>query len=103
MELDRQRFDCDPSFAQLFVSRSSRLCKYVKGVVGDGLGSCSRSFTTFNELIHQIETFMSGVGTNRTFARSQHVDFYRFAREFHDRLQWGTGKLSALLVWKSEC
>jgi hypothetical protein len=38
MELDRKRYESDPHFSQLFVSRSKRLCRYVKMNFGDGIG-----------------------------------------------------------------
>ena len=102
MELDRQQFDCDPSFTQLFVSRSSRLCKYVNEVVGAGSEGCCRSFTTFKELTHQIESLL-GVEKNKSFIKSHHVDFYRFEREFYNVTRRPNEGLSALLVWKSKC
>ena len=103
MELDRRRFDCDPSFTQLFVSRSSRLCKYVNEIVGDGSGRFSDSFTTFNVLIYQIESLLSRGENHLRFIRSRCVDFYRFSRDFYNQESTTNAKLNALLVWKSEC
>lgn len=104
MELDRQRYQHDPSFTQLFTSRSARLCKYVKEVVGAD-SSGSQCFSTFRELLYQLESSLPRMdkSNQRFFSPSHHVDFYRFEREFyHQQSNSVKGMLGALLVWKSE-
>ena len=101
MELDRLRFQHDPSFTQLFVSRSSRLCKYVKEVVGSGSTSSMQSFMTFKELLYSLDSSLPRVEDEKRFSSSQHVDYHRFARDFYEP-HCSKMKLSALLVWKSK-
>eukprot|EP00956_Cyclotella_meneghiniana_P013913 scaffold20482_cov23-Cyclotella_meneghiniana.AAC.4 len=79
MELDRLRFQHDPSFKQLFVSRSSRLCRYVKEVVGTGSTSSIQSFMTFKELLYSLDSSLPRIEDEKIFSLSQHVDYYRFA------------------------
>lgn len=103
MELDRQRSNYDPMFNQLFVSRSFRLCKYVKEVVGAVSTKNNQSFVTFKELIHHIESVLPGGGSGgRSFSPSQYVDFFRFAQEFYNMKSQPSETLGALLVWKSK-
>lgn len=105
MELDRQRFHHDPSFTQLFVSRSARLCKYVKEVVGAGSSNSCQTFHVFRELLYRLESTLPRMDKDnqRYFIPSQHVDFYRFEREFYNKqLRSVKGMLGALLVWKSK-
>lgn len=100
IEYDRQRFGQDPTFSQLFVSRSSRLCKYVQEAAGV-TANAKESFLTFKELIYQLDTTLPQLENKRHFAPSQRIDFYRFQREFYTN-QRSKGQLSALVVWKSE-
>lgn len=102
MDLDRQRYHRDPTFTQLFVSRSARLCKYVREVVGAGFSTSFQSFTTFRELLYQLESSLPQIdeGSQRSFRPNQRVDFYRFEREFYNESR--TKQINALLVWKSE-
>ena len=100
MEFDRQRFGHDSTFSQLFVSRSSRLCKYVKEAVC--LQAIERqNFMTFLQLTCQLESSLSQVEAKQQFVPSQHVNFYRFQREFYDEKSMKV-KGGSLLVWKSE-
>jgi hypothetical protein len=101
MEFDRQRFQHNPSFTQLFVSRSARLCKYVKEVVGVNSDRGGQSFLTFRELLYQLETTLPRSDKRMTFNPSARVDYYRFAREFYNKLE-SSKSLGALLVWKSK-
>lgn len=81
----------DKTFAQLFVSRSDRLCHYAETAVG----SKNCSFTTFNALLSTLE---SAVPTQSRFRSNQRVDFARFKREFYRNSKlWGG--VDALVVW----
>ncbi|KAL7550282.1 hypothetical protein ACHAWF_013521 [Thalassiosira exigua] len=96
------RFGQDPSFSQLFVSRSSKLCRYVK----EAAGGCAEQkdqqlFMTFQDLITRLDTSLPKLESNRRFARSGRVDFYRFEREFYHGKRSNRGKPNALVVWKS--
>lgn len=90
-------FDChlsggDHAFTQLFVSRSDRLCRFVKKAVGSE-HNCS--FTTFNALLLQLESDSS---TKVNFPTSKRVDFERFKREFYRESKlWGD--VDALVAW----
>jgi hypothetical protein len=93
IEHDRQLGN-DPSFSQLFVARSVRLCRYVEGAVGDDNRS---SFLTYERLLYSIESTLPAAGQRRTFHPSQKMDFNRF-KEFHGNSPL-KGKVSALILW----
>ena len=79
IEFDRQSGAArDPSFTQLFVARSVRLCRYVEGAVGEDNRT---SFLTYGRLLNDIE---STLGQTRNFNPSQRIDFGRFKRDFHN-------------------
>ena len=96
IEYDRQRLGHKPNFSQLFVSRSTRLCIYVEGAIGRNAIS---TFTTFEKLVHQIDSSLSE-GNRTSFAPRNHVDFSRFRRDFYDEYD-PQEKVSALIVWKA--
>ena len=97
IEFDRQRLGHKPNFSQLFVARSSRLCRYVEGAVGGN--ASSTTFATFEKLLNQLESSLSQ-RSKYSFNHSQRVDFHRFNKDFYPEciLQ---EKASALEVWKS--
>jgi len=94
IEFDRQRLGHKPNFSQLFVSRSSQLCRYVKDAVGSNEGS---SFTTFNKLVGNLLELQI---VNGSFHPRQHVDFARFNQDFYT-VRYPQENISALIVWKA--
>lgn len=98
IEYDRQRYGQDPTFSQLFVARSKRLCKYVSETAGMHEHS---SFQTFEEMIRDIDAAMPQLdGNDRRFLPSLRIDFQRFRQEFHDNYAAHEAKeVSALIVW----
>ena len=101
MEHDRQKYGLDPTFSQLFVARSKRLCRYVSETVG---AHDQSTFQTFEELIYKIDTTLPRLEkNNRHFYPSQRVDFQRFKQEFHAaQTSKDKGKketISAMIVW----
>jgi hypothetical protein len=101
MEFDRQRFQHDKNFTQLFVLRSARLFKYVKEVVGANSDRDGQSFLTFRELLYQLESSLPRSDKGMVFNSSARVDYYRFASEFYNELE-SSKSIAALLVWKSK-
>ena len=100
MECDRHQYGQDPTFTQLFIARSKRLCRYVSETVGKYEQS---SFQTFEELMRDIDTSLSPLedGHERHFLPSQRLDFQRFRQEFHDHYNsvHFIKEVSALIVW----
>ena len=96
MECDRNRLGKRDDFSQLFVSRSSQLCRYVKDAVGDDQRT---SFTTFDKLVHQIESSLSEF-TNQSFPKGRYVDYSHFKNKFYT-VCYPQDEISALIVWKS--
>eukprot|EP00986_Skeletonema_menzelii_P020165 scaffold30419_cov154-Skeletonema_menzelii.AAC.1 len=95
LEFDRQsRAAQDPTFTQLFVARSVRLCRYVEGAVGEDNRT---SFLTYATLLNDIESSLPGQKT-RNFNPSQRIDFGRFKRDFHYNSPFNE-KVSALISW----
>ena len=97
IEYDRQRLGHKPNFTQLFIARSSRLCRYVKDTVGD---SEQITFTTFDKLLHQLDSSLFKEEGKTSFSPRQHVDFARFKKDFYAECK-SQDKISALIVWKS--
>jgi hypothetical protein len=99
IEYDRQIFGHNVNFSQLFVARSSRLCKYVEGAVGTNKNT---SFITFNELLRDLTQVESKLyqGNKSTFSQVKHVDFARFKTLFYPQCNQRE-KASALMVWKA--
>ena len=101
MEYERQTYGRDPSFSQLFVARSKRLCRYVSGVVGPSNAS---SFCTFEEVLRELETSLPVAEgkSGRTFLPSQKIDFNRFRHEFYRTDSPQKRKVGALIAWTGE-
>ena len=94
IEFDRQsQTGKDPSFTQLFVARSVRLCRYVEGAVGEDARS---SFSTYERLLNDIESTLPG--DSRNFNPSQKMDFGRFKRDFRSQSS-SNEKVSPLISW----
>ena len=93
MEYDRQKYGQDPTFSQLFVARSKRLCRYVS----KALGICDHnSFRTFEELMLEIEAALPQLeGNNRHFFPSQRIDFQRFIHSNKKQEK----NVDALITW----
>lgn len=96
IEYDRQRMGDRSDFSQLFVSRSSQLCRYVKDAVG---GAEGMSFTTFDKLVGQLFVSLSDV-VNTKYQPRYHVSFRRFNSEFY-ATRYPQEDISALIVWKA--
>ena len=101
MDYDWRRFQCDHTFSQLFISRSKKLCNYVKGNVESFAGGHfdSRRFMTFSELIIYIENKLPlHDGVTYSFVPSQKMTFSKFKRNFYSSDKCS---LPALTVWRS--
>ena len=104
MEHDRQKYGQDPTFTQLFVARSKRLCRYVSATVGADDRS---TFETFDELIYEIDTTLPRLENNdRHFYPSQRVDFQRYKQEFHgthsSKEKGKKETISAMILWTGQ-
>ena len=96
IEHDRQaRVGQDPTFTQLFVARSVRLCKYVQSTVGDDHRT---SFCTYSRLLSDIETSLPAQQQNQSFSPSHKINFHRFRQEFYN-ISPSNMKVSALILW----
>jgi hypothetical protein len=91
IEYDRQLAH-DPSFSQMFVARSVRLCRYVEGAVSEDNRA---SFLTYERLLYEIESSLPG--QRKSFNPSQRIDFHRF-RDFHSSSSLKE-KVNALTSW----
>jgi hypothetical protein len=99
IEFDRQKYGQDPTFSQLFVARSKRLCRYVLETTGIYE---RRSFKTFEEMLRDIDAAMPHLDGKVThFLPSQRIDFQRFRQEFHNCSRTSK-EISALIVWTGE-
>jgi len=101
IEYDRQRLGDKPKFSQLFVSRSSRLCRYVEKAVGS---SPQSNFYTFDNLLHHLDVSLSEEevetnGNKRQFHPRQRVSFAQFKQFYKEHCT--KKKTVALIVWKS--
>ena len=104
MEYDRQVYGQDPTFSQLFVARSKRLCRYVSEVTG--MKERQNLFQTFEELVHDLDTSLPCLkGNDRSFIPSQRLDFQRFNQDFYNahssksHASKEKKKVSALILW----
>ena len=96
IEYDRQsRPGQDPTFTQLFVARSVRLCRYVEGTVSEDTRT---SFCTYGRLISDVESCLPPGRHVKIFNPSQRMDFSRFKQEFHN-LSAKSERVSALISW----
>jgi len=99
MDIDRQRHQYSNSFSQLFVARSQRLARYVSETVGSHERS---TFTTFGELLHQLEAELPDVDcTPSIFLPSQKMDFSRFKRDVcrENTGQKGNQYIDPMIAW----
>jgi len=92
MDHDRHNMSHDPTFSQLFVARSPRLCNYVRDTIGDD--TCT-SFKTFEQLIMHLESSLPQ--NDKLFLPSQRMDFTRFKNEIYEGDN--PGDVDALIVW----
>ena len=105
MEYDFQiASNSNVSFSQLFVARSTRLCKYVENAVkgstrNEEVPGRKRSFTTFKRLIQSLERVTPACHREgaKHFLPSQYIDFHRFKRDL-----WKPNMgVDALIAWAS--
>lgn len=98
MEYDRQKYGRDPTFSQLFVARSKRLCRYVSEAVGSNDTS---TFETFEDLVRYIDAELPHLEKGGVhFFPSQRIDFRRFKQEFASSSN--ENEISALTLWTGE-
>ncbi|KAL7543061.1 hypothetical protein ACHAXR_012566 [Thalassiosira sp. AJA248-18] len=91
MEYDLQKYGQDPTFSQLFVARSKRLCRYVSEAVG---GCDQNSFCTFEELMYDIETTLSDLEEGaKMFLPSQRIVIRTFIKGSIEAFQSPNGIL----------
>jgi len=94
MDWDRLHYAHNPSFSQLFVARSTRLCRYVEETIGSQ-SYCT--FYTFGEVLRSLQAALPAYGGNdRIFLPSQRVTFARFKRDVYGGDKSG---LDPLVVW----
>jgi hypothetical protein len=96
MEYDGQLYSSNPAFRQLFVTRSTRLCRYVEEAVGER-EYCT--FTTFQMLLQTLEGTLprNEKALDISFLPSSKMDFGRFKREVHSAKS--SEGLDALIIW----
>ena len=94
MDYDRQRHSLNPSFTQLFIARSLRLCRYVEETIGSK--ECS-TFCVFAEVLQHLEVVLPKLeGSDLLFLPSQRVTFARFKRDVYQDDRNG---IDPLIVW----
>ena len=84
----------DPSFKQLFVARSNRICRRVRRLVDKEKGRKCKYYT-FQKLLNQCSEMVKesdGLFDNRAY-----VDFARYKREFYRENK--DGLLDPLVIW----
>jgi hypothetical protein len=105
MERDRKNLEYDTDdtntfvLKQLFVARSKRICKYVRGLVESGSDNNrakeGTDYLTHLALLQQCDSKLSV--TDRLFHDHQrHVDYMKFKTQIYKAT---TGGLDALVVW----
>jgi hypothetical protein len=108
MERDRKNLEYDYTnendqstfvLKQLFVARSKRICKYVRGLVESGSdNNRAKEGTDYLTHLALLQQCHSKLGvTNRLFQdHVRHVDFMKFKTQIYKAT---TGGLDALVVW----
>jgi len=96
IEFDRQRLGETANFSQLFVSKSSQLCRYVQDAVGSSKGI---SFTTFDKLVGHILELLSPF-IKASFHPCHYVGFSRFNQDFYT-VRYPQADINPLIVWKT--
>ena len=93
MEADRQKYKGD-SFSQLFVARSSQLCRYVENIIGP---RDYTDFKTFNSLVSSLEQELpsnESIPDDFITERSdKYMNFSRFKKLY------GSCGIDPLIVW----
>ena len=93
--MQRDRAQLGPRHRQVFVSTSSRLCAYVKDLVGGGGG---RRFLTLAQLYTEVERAAGGQG--RRWPHEGRVDYARFRDELLPQLGARLrGDPSEMTIW----
>uniref|UniRef100_A0A7S3L325 UvrD-like helicase ATP-binding domain-containing protein n=3 Tax=Amphora coffeiformis TaxID=265554 RepID=A0A7S3L325_9STRA len=79
---DRHAYRDDPTFSQLFIARSRKVCNYVKKAVGEDTGVTSTlAYFTYEKFLVETEDVL-GVAPMNEAKRHGRMDFQRFKREF---------------------
>ena len=95
MDHDSQQMADDPSFSQLFIARSQKLCKYVSEAIGV---LPNTTFTIFDTLLSQLQNQLPNLEYNKeSFPHSNRMTFDRFKSEVYNR----NCSIDPLLVWTS--
>ena len=95
MDYDSQQMANDPSFSQLFIARSRKLCKYVSEAI---VVLPSTTFTIFDTLLSQLQNQLPNTECiKNSFPRSNRMTFDRFKSEVYNR----NHSIDPLLVWTS--
>jgi superfamily I DNA/RNA helicase len=90
IDYERNKYEGDPTFSQLFVARSMRICNFVRKTVG---GRAERlEFLTFNDFLRQCESTLK---VTLSLDPDKHVDYPAFRAVFTD-CEFGLDKL---VVW----
>ena len=93
--MQRDRAQLGPRHRQVFVATSSRLCAYVKDLVGGGGG---RQFLTLAQLYTEVERAAGGQG--RRWPQEGRVDYARFRDELLPQLGARLrGDPSEMTIW----
>ena len=98
---DRHHADIHVEFKQLFVARSSRICRIVKELVGteyleENQHLRQPDFLTFKRLLDKCMTTLPGEAP-RAFDPNSYVDFQRFKRDFF--VVYEKCGLDSLVLW----
>jgi len=96
MDFDRQQMTHDPSFTQLFVARSQKLCAYVQNIIGTPSGT---SFETYDKLKQRLERELPTKDDEirSSFPTELKMRFDVFKREVYN----GDQDIDPLLAWTS--
>jgi len=96
MSYDYQSFGSDPSFSQLFVARSQKLCNFVKASIEEYPNS---DFQTFGQLLRVLEASLPQTEKPRAlFLPSMKMDFSKFKQDVYS-VSGSNEKVDALIVW----
>lgn len=100
IDFDRHLADGDPTFSQLFVARSQRICNSVADTIGsfgalDERGSSLTAYMTFRKLLDECEERLADAIAGVSFEQASRIDYTKF-RAFMAPLACD---LEPLIVW----
>ncbi|KAL3933996.1 MAG: hypothetical protein SGBAC_010158 [Bacillariaceae sp.] len=95
MDYDRQQMKHDPSFTQLFVAQSQKLCAYVENIIGPTDGT---RFETYDKMKQRLERELpTKDGIRSSFPTELKMRFDVFKREVYN----ADKDIDPLLAWTS--